>query len=440
MAIRLALAALLVVLVQVATGPGLALAADPVANAGGPYNGDEGAQITFSGDGSDAEDASDQLTYEWDFEFDGSFSAAQSGVNLTAPIHTYADDGSFTVALRVVDTNLDQSPLSTAAVTVGNVPPSANVGGPYTVDEGSALTFAGSATDPGQDTLTYEWDFTYDGQTFNVDSSGDDQTAPSNTYANDVAETVALRVRDEDGGVSSISSATVTVSNVPPVANPGASYIGDEGTPVTFGGSATDPGADTLTFEWDFTFSGTFQTDQSGDGLTVPDNTYTDNGDFTVALRVRDDDTVSDVVTAAVTISNVLPTADAGGPYEVVDGTPVTFAGSATDPGDDTLTYEWDFEYNGVTFNTGGPTTNSGVDLTGPSYTYPSDGVFTAALRVRDDDGVSGVVTAPVTVTVAGPTPTPVPALGVWSMMGLAALFVVALAWSGLPLLRRRSV
>ena len=36
----------------------------PTANAGGPYSGDEGAEITFSGDANDLEDAPNLLTYE----------------------------------------------------------------------------------------------------------------------------------------------------------------------------------------------------------------------------------------------------------------------------------------------------------------------------------------------------------------------------------------
>ena len=175
---------------------------------------------------------------------------------------------------------------------------------------------------------------------------------------------MALRVRDDDGGVSSILTAAVTVSNVPPTANAGTSYTGNEGSPITFTGTSNDPGSDTLTYEWDFTFSGgSFNVDDSGSALTAPESTYTGDGDFTVALRVRDDDSVSSTVTAAVTVSNVLPTANAGGPYVGNLGSPVTFAGSATDPGNDALNYEWDFEYDGSTFNTVGSTTDEGVDL-----------------------------------------------------------------------------
>ena len=127
-------------------------------------------------------------------------------------------------------------------MTISNVPPNADAGGPYNVDEGSAVTFSGSATEPGQDTLTYEWDLTYDGATFNVDVSGVDLTGPQTTYVNDGTNTVALRVRDDDGGVSSIDTATTTVANVPPTANAGTTYTGNEGSVITFAGTATDPG------------------------------------------------------------------------------------------------------------------------------------------------------------------------------------------------------
>ena len=161
-----------------------------------------------------------------------------------------------------------------------------------------------------------------------------------------------------------------------------------------------------------FTFqAGTFNIDQSGEGLTALQYTYSDNEQFTVALRVRDDDAVSTVATAAVVVNNVVPTANAGGPYQGAAGSPISFSGSATDPGNDTLTYEWDFDYDGATFDTVGDV-DSGVDLTGPTHSYTNDGVFTVALRVQDDDsGFSTIATAQVTVAPLGdPTPTPTPA------------------------------
>ena len=418
----LALVALTFIVIQ-ATDYSVALAAQPIANAGGPYSGNEGSPITFTGSAED-EDALSSLRFEWDFDFTSSFSANKSVLGSATTTHTYADNGTFIVALQVIDSAGATSTISTAQVTVANVPPNANVGGPYNVNEGTALTFTGNATDPGNDTLTFEWDFDYDGSTFTVDVSGQNLTGPTKTYDNDGTKTVGLRVRDDDGGLSSISTATTTIQNVPATATIGASFTGTEGSPVTFSGSATDPGADTLTFDWDFSFvtGGTFNVEQSDAGLTAPNHTYANDGEFTVALRVRDDDSTSSQVTASVTISNVVPTASVGGPYSGASGSPITFSGSATDPGADTLTYQWDFQYNGSTFSTVGATTNSGVDLTAPKYTYSAAGTFTVALRVTDDKGVSSIVTAQVTATGAV-----VPSANQWGLLmgGLAMAALV---------------
>ena len=139
-------------------------------------------------------------------------------------------------------------------------------------------------------------------------------------------------------------------------------------------------------------------------------------------MRVRDDDSTSSQVTASVTISNVVPTSSVGGPYSGSSGSPITFSGSATDPGADTLNYEWDFKYNGTTFSTVGATTNSGVDLTAPKYTYTTAGTFTVALRVKDGKGVSSIVSAQVTVSGAS-----VPSANQWGLMigGLAMAALV---------------
>ncbi|WP_430814663.1 S8 family serine peptidase [Carboxylicivirga sp. RSCT41] len=83
----------------------------PLADAGGPYVGDEGAAITFDGTGSSDADG-DPLSYSWDFG-DGS-----TGTGVT-PSHTYVSAGTYTAILTVSDgTDSDQA---TAAVTVNAV-------------------------------------------------------------------------------------------------------------------------------------------------------------------------------------------------------------------------------------------------------------------------------------------------------------------------------
>ena len=92
---------------------------------------------------------------------------------------------------------------------------------------------------------------------------------------------------------------------------------------------------------------------------------------------------------------NAAPTADAGGPYNGLEGNAVTFNGAASsDPNGDSLTYDWDF---------GDGTTGTGV---APSHTYADNGTYTATLRVSDGKGGSAAQSTAVTIANVAPTVT----------------------------------
>ncbi|MBI2916545.1 MAG: DNRLRE domain-containing protein [Chloroflexi bacterium] len=92
----------------------------PVASVGGPYTARATVPIQFSGSATDPSDVDQNagFTYEWDYEYSGTFAADQSGFNLTSPSHAYTSIGNYTVALRVIDKDGGASTLSTAPVTV----------------------------------------------------------------------------------------------------------------------------------------------------------------------------------------------------------------------------------------------------------------------------------------------------------------------------------
>ncbi|MFC2039272.1 PKD domain-containing protein, partial [Chloroflexota bacterium] len=515
----------------------------PIAEAGGPYSGDEGSLVTFDGSGSSDPDGTID-SYEWDF----GDSATGTGAN---PTHTYIDNGIYTTTITVTD-NMGMTDTDTASVTVSNVAPTAEAGGPYSGEEGAEITLAGNATDPGADTFTYAWDlddngayetpgrtvadvwtsdgpytvglqvtdddggvgtdtatvniadkdplaaFSYspaspeaespiqfsdestshdsiisrswafgDGNTspeqdpvhtytsadtytvtltvgegdgdsdtatqsivvsapneppvadagsdqsanegdtvaFDGSSSSDDGTivsyewdfddgssgageTTSHVYADNGTYTVTLTVTDNNEATDT-DAATVTIDNIAPTVNAGPDETVDEGDTVSFSGSFTDPGsADTHTIEWDFGDSST------ASGTLTTTHVYADNGSYTVALTVTDDDGGATTDSAIITVNNVAPVAEAGGPYSGIEAAPITFTGSATDPGTaDTLTYSWDF----------GDASPAQVGQT-VSHTYSALGTYTVSLTVTDDDGGVGADTATVTVKTAGPT------------------------------------
>lgn len=171
----------------------------PVADAGGPYEGDEGATINFDGSGSaDPEGAA--LDYVWDLG-DGAMAAGAT------PSHAYADDGSFPVTLTVSDGELSDQASTT--VTVHNVPPTVAPLPAATLIETETYGASGSFTDPGADTWAGTVDY--------GDGAGSEPLALtgmsfelSHTYVAAGTFTLTVTVTDDDGGVG-VAGAEIVV-------------------------------------------------------------------------------------------------------------------------------------------------------------------------------------------------------------------------------------
>lgn len=329
----------------------------------------EGAAVTFNGDQSSDPGVADQLTYRWDF---GDGSPAAAGVSVA---HTYADNGVYTAILTVAD---DAGAESTASlvVSVQNVPPVADGGGPYATTLAVPVTLTGAGVDVPADLLSYAWD---------LDNDGLFETAgPVVTYIGLIAgsQTVTLRVTDDDGD-STLAVATVEVGS-PPTAVSGGPYAGDEGSPITLSGSGLDPDGDPLVYTWDLDNDGVFETT----GATTS-NTWFDNGVYAVTLQVEDDRGGVATDSTTVTVNNLPPIAVAGLDQTGWVGEPVSFDGSgSSDPGAaDTLSFEWDF-------GDGTPVVNG--DRT--THSYNAAGNYTVTLTVTDDDGATAIDTVNVTI------------------------------------------
>jgi PKD repeat protein len=83
----------------------------PIAQANGPYGGQAGTTIRFTGSGSDSGPPG-ILAYAWDLDNNGSFEAVEQN-----PSKTFFDEGKFTVWLRVTDHD-GASGLDSATVTI----------------------------------------------------------------------------------------------------------------------------------------------------------------------------------------------------------------------------------------------------------------------------------------------------------------------------------
>jgi uncharacterized repeat protein (TIGR01451 family) len=337
------------------------------------------------------------LSYTWSVGDANSGSISASGL-FTAGIQ----DDVYPDTVRASADDGGGPVTGTATVTVNNVSPTADAGGPYSDTEGSSVPFTGSGSDDNGDPLTYEWDLDYDGSNFTVDHTG---TTTTTFFADDVSRQVAFRVTD-DKSLSAVDATTLTINNVAPTVNAGNDKDATEGATVPFSGSFTDPGTeDTHEIEWDF-----------GDGSIVvgtltPTHVYTDNGTFIVTLTVSDDDGGEGDDTLTVNVSNVAPTVLVGGNQSVDEGDTVILSGTFSDPGTgDTHQIEWDFGDGSVTTGT-----------LNTSHVYTAAGTFVVTLTVEDDDG--GIGSDTLTVNVANVPPEAVISSPPTQTAGLDAVF-----------------
>ena len=354
----------------------------PVAHPGGPYTGNEGASVSFSGTGSSDPDNNVPLTYAWTFG-DGSNGAGVS------PSHAYSADGSYTVGLTVTDTREGRSTPVTTTATIANVAPTVNTGPDASVTLGDAFSLSAAFSDPG--VADGPWSYSIDwGDGVVGTGSAADQSNPitaSHTYAAQGQFTVRVTVTDKDLGSRS-DDLTVTVNAVPPsnqapIAAAGGPHSGTEGAGVSFnGGGSSDPDNNLpLTYAWNF-----------GDGATAtgatPTHAFVQDGEYKVLLTVRDSrGLASDADTTVVTIGNAAPSVNAGADASVTAGATFSLSATFSDPG--TADAPWSYSViwgdgasaNGTT-NTQGP-----ISL---SHSYGAAGPFTVTVRVTDKDGTTG--------------------------------------------------
>jgi subtilisin family serine protease len=232
----------------------------PTADAGGPYNTNEGQSVVLDGTGSsDPEGAA--LTYEWDLDNNGSYET--TGATPTFPAK--GQDGPYTVVLRVTDSEGSQA-TDTAVVNVANVAPTVVINAITGISEFGTTTVSGTITDPGWlDPITATIDF--DDGAGPVALSGTlENDEPVATFTFSVNKqygdngTFVVTVTGYDDDTSANDTENAVVANLNPTATINSSgeqvydgvsaFVLQKGQSLNIPASSTDPGSDDLTFRW----------------------------------------------------------------------------------------------------------------------------------------------------------------------------------------------
>jgi hypothetical protein len=301
------------------------------------------------------------------------------------------------------DDDVDGIARVTFSVRMSNVPPTAEAGGPYTVDEGSNVVLSGAASsDPNQpaNTLTYAWDIDNNGS---FETAGINPTFSAAGLDGPSSRTVRLQVTD-NGGLTDTDEATITIENVPAdLQNVVVTPQLDENGVATLSGNIVDPGTPdtfTLVVNWG---EGPSQTYSYPAGTTsfsethryLDDNpTVTLQDTYNITLNLSDDDSGTDPAAVSTLVKNVNPDLlNVVVTPELDENGFATLSGSIVDPGTQdtfTLVVDWG-EGPAVTYSYAAGTTRFAEThqyLDDNPTGTPQD-TYNISLTLSDDDSGS---------------------------------------------------
>ncbi|HEV8238859.1 MAG TPA: PKD domain-containing protein [Thermoanaerobaculia bacterium] len=315
---------------------------------------------------ADAEGSTDDVgivNYTWTW---GDGQTTSGGSSFSAPSHTYAASGTYTITLVVTDAR-NQTATTSHAVTV-SVAPTASftiscVGRRCDVDASA------STGDGGIASYTWDWD----------DESSSTTTVPTtyHIYPFPGTYTVHLVVTDVNGNTAGATQTVSVETDDPPTAN---FYVVCNGLQCTADSEASGDDWGIVNYTWTW---GDGQTTSGGSDTSAPQHTYASAGTYTITLVVRDysDQTATDSHSVTVT---------AGGP---VASFTINCVGRSCDvnasaSGPNIADYLWDWDDEGLT-ETSSATAH---------HNYPYGGTFVVRLTVTDGNGSQAASSQTITV------------------------------------------
>jgi len=229
--------------------------------------------------------------------------------------------------------------------------------------EGQMFDFEVDAFDEDGDELEYTWDMG-DG------SSKKEGDSVRYGYQDDGFYVIKISV--SDGEVTTVKEFEIEVQNLAPILEVSFDDEADEGSELSFAAQVHDVASDDVTVTWTFA-------DGSRVVGTFAQYTFRDNGEYLVVVVAEDEDGGTTMQQLLVTINNVAPAfTQFVMPSGAEEGEVLDFMVSATDPGDDTITYTFDFGDGTAIMMT--PDGNI-------SHKFADGDTFTIVICAQDEDG-----------------------------------------------------
>lgn len=380
------------------TVQGSGLAEPEAAVAATPLSGIAPLKVSFNGTGSDEDGY--LITYEWDFDGNGTYDWESTESGITD--FTFTAAGEYTARFRVTDNDgLTASESLIIEVVPNQIPMASITVSPIGGTAPLQVTLTGSGSDSDGGISVFEWDFEGDGV---YDRSEQQSVNLTYTYRTPGIYQPTLRVTD-NGGSTGTAETTVTVEY--PDQYPDITILSQPDPPrgplpltVSFSVQTDEFDTGINRFEWDFDGDKTFDTVSA---TTDPvSTTYGSVGTYQVRLTATGDDGTTTVDDIEVTVLEnesvqspeiVLADDSFSGELPLT----VTISATVSDTDGSVAEVRWDFDGDGVyeKYYTADGITNGTVSA---STEYHNPGLFPIRVTVIDNDGLTATASAEATV------------------------------------------
>jgi PKD repeat protein len=254
----------------------------PLADAGPDWVIEAGSMVLFDGTNSSASECVSIVEYRWDLDDDRVREFSGPVFN-----YTFASFGEYNVTLKVVD-SIYEWDTDVCTVYVTDSPPTASFAySPESPTIESDIQFSDLSSDLDGPLTSWFWEF--------GDGVTSQETNPVHRYSRKGEYAMNLTVKDEAGNIN-VTSETIFVANIPPVARFRVTPTNVEpGDVVYFWDESSDREGEDMTYEWDF-----------GDGKASNDrnpvHVYAESGSYEATLAVTDDEGASDMSTTSIRV------------------------------------------------------------------------------------------------------------------------------------------
>jgi PKD repeat protein len=336
-------------------------------------SGVEGENITVTVDAD--EPGNDLADFYWDFDRDG---IVDAHTDVPYANWTWYKAGIFYAWVNVTDVDhTDTSPSwggGEITVNVTDVAPK-----PFVEDgeatEGEATEFTVVMRGTEENISKYYFDLDGDGE-YDVQSTTATTMLTFTNPGDSGKVRCTVMVVDTDGSEGS-SFFEVLVHDVAPIVQGPALLLVTEGEPLMVEVNAYEPGMDIVLYEFDWNADGIVDEESTEPSSS---HVYTSPGAYRLVVKVTDVDLSIGTVGIQVLVANAPPEADAGTPPQAIEGEAISLNASlSSEPGDDIVSYEWDYDGDGLF--------DLNTRYVAHMHTWNVPGVYTVILRVMDADG-----------------------------------------------------